>query len=219
MILTCPACNTRYLADSEGFLPNGRTVRCTNCEHTWFQEPAQDGPKQVVVENVDARVVHSGWSGGAALQEDRSSRRAPWLAAILMFVAVIGLTLAIGYFYRTEIAKTWPPAEGLYAAVGLPVSTGGLLITHPSYSRIVEDGEPVLVVEGVLFNDTEEAVPFGPILATLRDSNQSELDSWQFVAGEGTLEPGGKQIFETRRVNPPAAAFELELIILADEPS
>lgn len=219
MILTCPACNTRYLADSEGFQPNGRTVRCTNCEHTWFQEPPQDGPKQVVVEDVEARVVRSGWSGGAVSHEQSTSRRTPWLVAILLFVAVIGATLAIGYMFRTEIARTWPPAKGLYAAVGLPVTTGGLVFTNTSYSRIVEDGEQVLVVEGVLVNDTDEFVPFGPILATLRDAEQNTLDSWEFVAGEGRLEPGGKQIFETRRINPPAAAFDLELIILPGEAS
>lgn len=38
LILTCPECATRYVASVENFDPPGRTVRCSRCEHTWFQD-------------------------------------------------------------------------------------------------------------------------------------------------------------------------------------
>jgi predicted Zn finger-like uncharacterized protein len=46
MILTCPACGTRY-AVKDGAIPEGgRQVRCASCKHSWHQdpEPAADAP-------------------------------------------------------------------------------------------------------------------------------------------------------------------------------
>ncbi len=47
MILTCPECSARYVVDPKALLPNGRTVRCAKCRHSW-KEPAPDVDVSVV---------------------------------------------------------------------------------------------------------------------------------------------------------------------------
>jgi predicted Zn finger-like uncharacterized protein len=44
MLLVCPQCRTRYVVPDAAIGVDGRTVRCANCKHSWFQA----GPVPVV---------------------------------------------------------------------------------------------------------------------------------------------------------------------------
>ena len=39
MILTCPACDTKYVVKDDAIPPQGRQVRCASCKRSWHQEP------------------------------------------------------------------------------------------------------------------------------------------------------------------------------------
>jgi predicted Zn finger-like uncharacterized protein len=45
MIISCPACNTRYVVPDSAIGAEGRTVRCAKCRHSWFQEGPSLAPR------------------------------------------------------------------------------------------------------------------------------------------------------------------------------
>lgn len=57
MILTCPSCEARFNVEPDALLPNGRTVRCGRCAHTWKEMPPEDIPKRVEAAEPPAPVV------------------------------------------------------------------------------------------------------------------------------------------------------------------
>lgn len=53
MILTCPACDTKYVVKDDAIPSNGRQVRCASCKHSWRQLP-EIAPENAVPEPTTA---------------------------------------------------------------------------------------------------------------------------------------------------------------------
>ncbi len=54
MILTCPECKSRYVVNPGALMPNGRTVRCAKCSHSWF-ENKPDSEMEVIKPQEEAK--------------------------------------------------------------------------------------------------------------------------------------------------------------------
>ena len=72
MYITCPSCATRYDVDEERFLPDGRSVRCAECDESWFVPPPQP------IERLDPMSSRDGTNDEPTIAptEVRASRRA-----------------------------------------------------------------------------------------------------------------------------------------------
>ena len=53
MILTCPACDTKYVVKDGAIPTGGRQVRCASCKHSWHQDPETLTHEPAVAADVD----------------------------------------------------------------------------------------------------------------------------------------------------------------------
>src|SRR5665213_3541083 len=234
MILTCPACGTRYQADEAKFPPDGRMVRCAKCSHVWHQAGFSGMPEPDVAiiapePRPEAQQPHPEPESESAFSRIRvfapkpaepSVAREPiaWgamLGVAAGWIALIAVVLVIGYSavkYRQEIAMIWPQSAGVYSSLGLKVNNRGIDFAHVDYHRESEDGQVVLAVTGTIVNDGDRELPVPQsVRVTLSDTSNHEIYHWNFTPNVQTLKPGQSATFLTRLSSPPAAASHLEV--------
>ncbi len=228
MILTCPACTTRYQVETERFAPPGRQVRCAKCGHVWFQSsqepeivPEQEAEPVVVMSQEpeaamgsdDLPAVHS---YAAPTRDDypvvpkrrfAAGRALGWLVLLLLIGSFIVALLQ----FRLAIATMWPQAATFYSAIHMPVNVRGLAFSDVVYQMSTEDGQPVLTVSGRLANITKHDLPLPMLRVDLNDDQKRSLYHWTFDSGASTLAAGGSLSFVTRLSNPPVETRNLLL--------
>lgn len=232
MILTCPACSTRYTVDAAKFPPAGRTVRCAKCAHSWHEPgpapepvPAPGPEPQAVPDAIPAvaapvaepEEIFAPASGtrsyAPASQAPAEKPRGQALqtaAVVAGWLCLIAVVLLIGYSavrYRQDVASVWPQSAGVYSGLGLPVTASGIDFRDVAYRREVEDGQTVLVVTGQIVNTAKRELPVPQAVRVgLNDTDNRELYHWTFKPDATTLQPGANLPFRTRLSSPPPGA-------------
>jgi predicted Zn finger-like uncharacterized protein len=230
MILTCPACSTRYQAEESNFSPAGRNVRCAKCGHVWHQSaPEREGePEPVFVapeppppSTFEAAPRPQAYmqppSFAVASQEQAPKPRSRWMGRVLLATGWAGLAaivIVVGWtatVYRQQIVANWPQSASFYSKLGLQTNASGLQIADYQYHEEVQGGQSTLVVTGKLVNISGRELSVPQIRVTLSDVDRRELYHWTFVPAVISLRPGQTTRFVTRLSSPPAAARHLNL--------
>lgn len=209
MIVTCPACATRFQVDPHALGTVGRRVRCAACAHVWHQASTPAVPLRP-----DAPAREPGGPAAApALPELALLSEQPRRRSRLRVVAAGALALALvaaamaAVWQRERVAALWPPAARLYALVGLPVR--GLELRQLTPTREIENGVPTLVVAGEVANVSDTARQVPKLRLALRDSGQHELRSWTVTVSDQPLAPGASISFRTSLAEPDPAATDV----------
>ena len=108
MILTCPSCNTRYMLDMASMRPEGQTVRCFKCKHTWVQ----DRPRVEECHSIDRETGKP----VVAKPKLQISGIVDWVLFFVVFGAAITSAAIV---YRDAMREIWPASNRLYTLIGL----------------------------------------------------------------------------------------------------
>ncbi|MEQ8355390.1 MAG: DUF3426 domain-containing protein [Kiloniellaceae bacterium] len=212
MIVSCPACESRFEVDQANLGFDGRTVRCGKCGNCWHQMPDNDPRAAVAEESVPPPPPRR---RPAAPPRKRS--RAPLAGWILLLLFVAGVA-AGGWLERQRIVAQFPQLRDVYALLGIPLDSAGprLLLSDVSLNSEVIGGDTMISVRGVVTNpsDFKQAVPM--LRAQLTNAAGDVLAEWTFEAPRAELDAGAAVDFETKTKNPPEGAQDLSITFVEE---
>ncbi|HXP13231.1 MAG TPA: DUF3426 domain-containing protein [Stellaceae bacterium] len=119
MIVTCPACSTRYLVDERNLGATGRMVRCSQCGHSWYEAPPTGEPLRVDLSEPEAPPPLPGERRGLPVVLRARGGGGGWgktLAILFLVLAVLGVgAVSFAILERGRIMAHAPATRPLYA--------------------------------------------------------------------------------------------------------
>lgn len=135
-------------------------------------------------------------------KKKRPAKPFPWAkAAVAAGLAGIVLLFAA----RTAVVRIAPQTASLYALVGLPVNLRGIEFEGVKTAMLVENGVPVLIVEGFIRSLAATPTVIPRLRVSVRDEKDTEIYNWTAVVTREALPPGQSVPFKTRLASPPEA--------------
>lgn len=117
------------------------------------------------------------------------------LALALTDAAIIG--------ERTDLVWAMPQTASFFAALGLPVNLRGVHFDRLATTAERRDGEPVLIVQGSIGNNTTESADVPVLRFAIRNAEHQEIHTWTAAPGRGRLSAGHKLAFRSELILPP----------------
>ncbi|MFN8720410.1 MAG: MJ0042-type zinc finger domain-containing protein [Rhodospirillales bacterium] len=208
MIISCPACSTKFVVDAKKLGSDGRRVRCGNCGHMWHQtippsQMAQLSQPDVVLDPPPDRIRPIPPGSGLPVPVRRPRSNAPLIAAGT-FAGVLGVMVVAAVLAREQIVQVWPASARLYAVAGLNVEAPGtgLILQNIRSEQRFEEATPVLRVTGQVANVSQTAREVPEIRAVSLDAQRRPIQSWKFTATPTRLLPGEVATFDTVQKEP-----------------
>ena len=211
MIVSCPACESRFAVDKEQLGFDGRIVRCGKCGNCWHQMPEEDPPPPV-----EAAAPPPPRRRPAAPAKGKS-RTGMAIAWIILLVVVVGIA-AGGWFGRNQIVAQFPQFEPVYTVLGIPVVPPGpnleLRLAEPQSTT--RDGDRIVVLRGSVTNISNRKQRIPKLRARLTGQDGAVLLEWVFEAPKAELDAGAAVDFATEAVNPPEESQSLTINFVQD---
>jgi len=232
MILECSECHTRYLVPDTAIGPDGRTVRCAKCKHSWFQEPetldlsgaavvapepapaVPAAPQPIAAPSpaeptagADSASDYDAFAHEPPFRPRRNPARLWTIAAVTAGMAMLAAAVALLFLNVPNLA-TW---------LGMPAGGGQTPLTFVNVKqpdrRDLPTGSELFAVGGQIHNPTAERQPIPDIRVELYDAPKDGrmVYSWVIKPDQPTIAPGGTIDFYSGKLDVPANSKNMKL--------
>jgi hypothetical protein len=197
-------------------------VKCTTCGNRWRayqdrslperevpeEEMLVEGPREPPSTAEDLEFV----AAPVAPARKPVKKKTPVAVAVGAGVAV-GLALLLGgaVVFRQQVADVLPSSAPIFAAVGLPVNTLGLVIEGVKSQPTFQAGRPVLLVTGAIRNANKVSTEAPPIRISLLGKDGKPVAGILAQPLNAKIPPGATRYFAVSLPDPPAGARELDI--------
>lgn len=225
MILSCPACKTRYVVPDSAIGPSGRQVRCASCRHSWLQPPpaprmaaewqappASPPPPPPIRQPVAAKPAASVLGPAPAPEPEdydafahqppfRPRRNPARLWTIIAIIAAVLMLAATAAVYSFDLPK-----------LGVDIALPGARATPLEVEEVraqnstLASGNALLTVTGRITNPTQSVQRVPQLRAEVRDANGKAVYSWSISPPVLELQPGQSATFNSAETDVPAGA-------------
>jgi len=155
----------------------------------------------------------------AARRERERARRSLWrrlasklgLPSLATTLVLLGGVILVLLAARNQIVKYAPQTASFYALIGLPVNLRGLDFDNIRVTRDIQDGIPVLVVEGMIVSASKGIVEVPRLRFAIHDQAGKEIYSWTMMPSRTLLASGETLPFRSRLASPPAEGRDVSI--------
>jgi len=98
---------------------------------------------------------------------------------------------------RNEVVRYLPQTASLFAAFGLPVNLRGLKFENVRISKEMQDGDSVLIVEGVIVSEASKPVEVPRLRFAARNAIGQEVYTSRAQPSRSVLGPGERLEFRS----------------------